>query len=195
MNGFFSVGGPPLMVFALYLKPLQESWTAALAAIFSLDGSLRLGYLLWIGALGGLDQWLEYFVLALGVSGGLAVGTKAKPHISDALVRRLILFFLCISTLGMCTGGVPMMPHRWRMQLVVGMVISGMFTAVALCAVPVPICELSQLQPCSFKPADQRDLVAPSTIGSALGDKGNVNEEEQTEIVPLKEDEEGAMSL
>ncbi|KAF4712685.1 hypothetical protein FOZ62_007836 [Perkinsus olseni] len=98
MNGLFSIGGPPNMIFVLLTNPDPLCWRSTSATMnVVVHVFTRLPVLLTGSLLNNIDLW-AILVLNIGAVCGLVLGNWLSRYVSVAVFRASIDVFLVVSS-------------------------------------------------------------------------------------------------
>ena len=105
LGGMSSIFGPPIIMFLVSLELTKEEFVGTVSTIYLASGVI-LGAVLAGFGVAGTGELAWSALATLPVFAGMAVGTWARRHVSEAVFRRGLLVLLVLVGLNLIRRGV-----------------------------------------------------------------------------------------
>ena len=96
MEGMFSIGGPPVVIYFLQSEEDSEQYLATISAYFVFSGLISVGTKAAAGFI-TLNVWICLAVGILGMLVGSFVGKRTREQIRPALIKKAVYCVMAIS--------------------------------------------------------------------------------------------------
>jgi uncharacterized membrane protein YfcA len=98
MNGMFSIGGPPVVIYFMQSEETPEDYASTISAFFFLSGILSVGSKAAAGFFTP-TVWICLAVCLIGMLAGSFLGKKTRDGISPELIKKTVYGFMALSGL------------------------------------------------------------------------------------------------